>query len=197
MICLRDMIPSDIEDYVRWFTTETEWMDWDAPWEWEETTEEAERKDWTEYYETVKKLPPDAPRKKFEIELDGRHVGWVSRYFDLGYLDNPEQIPAVGINIVEQNTRNHGVGTEALRHGDRIHQREMGLPVIRVDHMGGGIFQQMPERTVQHGSKEFAVRMVTVLIAVRVKINHHQLVIGCVLQLFNQFFLRRAGDQGF
>ena len=115
MIVLRDMKASDIEDYVRWFTVETEWMDWDAPWEWEETTEEAERRDWTEYYESVKDLPPDAPRKKYEIELDGRHVGWVSRYFDLGYLDNPEQIPAVGINIVEQNTRNHGVGTEALR----------------------------------------------------------------------------------
>lgn len=24
-IILRDMIESDIEDYVRWFTTETEW----------------------------------------------------------------------------------------------------------------------------------------------------------------------------
>lgn len=115
MVILRDMIESDIEDYVRWFTAETEWMDWDAPWEWEETTEEAERKDWTDYYEKVKDLPPDTPRKKFEIELDGRHVGWVSRYFDLGYLDNPEKIPAVGINIAEQNVRGHGVGTEALK----------------------------------------------------------------------------------
>ena len=32
-ITLRDMIASDIENYVRWFTTETEWMDTDAPWE--------------------------------------------------------------------------------------------------------------------------------------------------------------------
>ncbi len=115
MVVLRDMKPSDIEDYVRWFTVETEWMNWDAPWEWEETTEEAERKDWTDYYEKVKDLPPDAPRRKFEIELDGRHVGWVSRYFDLSYLDNPEQFPAVGIVIAEQDARNHGVGTEALR----------------------------------------------------------------------------------
>ena len=114
MIVLRDMKESDIEDYVRWFTVETEWMNWDAPWEWEETTEEAERKDWTDYYEKVKDLPPDAPRRKFEIELDGRHVGWVSRYFDLSYLDNPEQFPAVGIVIAEQDARNHGVGTEKL-----------------------------------------------------------------------------------
>ena len=27
------MIPSDIEDNVRWDTTETEWSDYDAPWE--------------------------------------------------------------------------------------------------------------------------------------------------------------------
>ena len=32
-IILRDMIASDIEDYVRWFTTETEWSKADAPWE--------------------------------------------------------------------------------------------------------------------------------------------------------------------
>ena len=32
-IILRDMIESDIEDYVRWFTTETEWSKTDAPWE--------------------------------------------------------------------------------------------------------------------------------------------------------------------
>ena len=32
-IILRDMIPSDIEDNVRWNTTETEWSDYDAPWE--------------------------------------------------------------------------------------------------------------------------------------------------------------------
>ena len=32
-IILRDMIESDIDDYVRWFTTETEWSNTDAPWE--------------------------------------------------------------------------------------------------------------------------------------------------------------------
>jgi len=115
MIVLRDMIESDIEDYVRWFTTETEWSDWDAPWEPVGSNPEEERKSWTEYYGSVKDLPPDAPRQKFEIDLDGRHIGWVSRYFDLGDLDNPEQIPAVGIDIAEQNARGSGAGTEALR----------------------------------------------------------------------------------
>ena len=115
MIVLRDMIESDIEDYVRWFTTETEWSDWDAPWEPVGSNPEEERKSWTEYYGSVKDLPPDAPRQKFEIDLDGRHVGWVSRYYDLDYVENPEKIPAVGIDIPEPDARGKGAGTEALR----------------------------------------------------------------------------------
>ena len=39
-IILRDIIESDIEDYVRWFTVEREWENWDAPWEKEDTDEE-------------------------------------------------------------------------------------------------------------------------------------------------------------
>ena len=76
-IILRDMIESDIEDYVRWFTTETEWSNTDAPWEPIESDEETERTSWREYYESVKDLPDDVRRWKFEIEWNGRHVGWV------------------------------------------------------------------------------------------------------------------------
>jgi transcription initiation factor IIE alpha subunit len=32
-IILRYIRESDIADYERWVTTETEWCDWDAPWE--------------------------------------------------------------------------------------------------------------------------------------------------------------------
>lgn len=52
-IILRDMIETDIEDYVRWFTAEREWEKWDAPWEKEDTDEEIERKEWTKYYESL------------------------------------------------------------------------------------------------------------------------------------------------
>ena len=75
---------------------------------------EAERSSWTEYYEAVRELPEDAVRLKFEIELDGEHVGWVSRYTDLEYVENPQGLPAVGIDIPEPSCRNRGVGTEAL-----------------------------------------------------------------------------------
>lgn len=114
MILLRDMTESDIEDYVRWFTADTEWMDWDAPWETEETTEAAERESWTDYYREVKGLPADAPRWKFEIEADGVHIGWVSAYDDMGCFTPPEPSIAVGIDIPEAARRGRGAGTAAL-----------------------------------------------------------------------------------
>ena len=79
-IVLRDMIESDIEDYVRWWTTEIKWMNYDAPWETEASDEETERTSWREYYESVKDIPDDVRRWKFEIEWNGRHIGWVSSY---------------------------------------------------------------------------------------------------------------------
>lgn len=116
MIRLRDMIESDIEDYVRWFTAETEWMDWDSPWETEETSEEAERESWTAYYQEVKEQRPDAPRWKFEIEADGDHIGWVSDYDDMGYFTPPEKNAlAVGIDIPEKSCRGKGAGYAALQ----------------------------------------------------------------------------------
>ena len=53
-IVLRDMAESDIEDYVRWFTTETAWSKTDAPWEPLESDEETERASWRKCYEAVK-----------------------------------------------------------------------------------------------------------------------------------------------
>lgn len=116
MIELRDMIESDIENYVRWFTVETEWLDWDGPWEtFAPTTEEEERANWTDYYHQVRDLSGDVTRYKFEVVADGVHIGWVSRYTDLGYMDNSDKIPAIGIDLPEQSARAKGAGTEALR----------------------------------------------------------------------------------
>lgn len=116
MLILRDMTENDIEDYVRWLTTETEWGRWDAPWEeLPESSVEEERRSWTEYYKTVKDLPEDTVRWKYEIEADGKHIGWICSYTDLGYLENPEKIPAVGLDIPGRKDRNRGYGTEALR----------------------------------------------------------------------------------
>ena len=121
-IILRDMIESDIEDYVRWFTVETQWMETDAPWENEETDEETERRSWTEYYESVKDLAGDVRRWKLEIQWNGRHIGWVSSYpIDENYEwideigEGQKVYRAVGIDVCEPDVWGHGVGTNALR----------------------------------------------------------------------------------
>lgn len=121
-IILRDMIESDIEDYVRWFTTETEWSNTDAPWEPIESDEETERKSWREYYESVKDLADDVRRWKFEIEWNGRHIGWVSSYpIDENYewigeiKDGQTVYRAIGIDICEPDVWGNGIGTNALR----------------------------------------------------------------------------------
>lgn len=123
-IILRDMIESDIEDYVRWFTTEMEWSDWDAPWEPIESDAQTERKTCTECYEAINNMPEKAMRWKFEVEYEGEHVGWVSSYlvdenFDGITLANVKDgqivYRAVGIDICEPEARGKGVGTNALR----------------------------------------------------------------------------------
>lgn len=121
-IILRDMMESDIEDYVRWFTTETEWANTDAPWEPVESDEETERASWREYYESAKALPDGLCRWKLEIEWNGRHIGWVSSYaIDENYewidrIRNGQTVyRAIGIDICEPDVWGNGVGTNALR----------------------------------------------------------------------------------
>ena len=121
-IILRDMIESDIADYVRWFTTETEWSKTDAPWEPIESDEETERTSWREYYESVKDLPDDVRRWKFEIEWNGRHIGWVSAYPIDGSFEWIDEVRdgqivhrAIGLDICESDVWGQGIGTNALR----------------------------------------------------------------------------------
>ena len=123
-ITLRDMVESDIEDYVRWFTTETQWSETDSPWEPISGDAEAERASWTEYYESVKEMPEDVLRWKFEIDWNGRHIGWVCSYMiDENYewistddiKDGQKVYHAVGIDICESDVWGNGVGSAALR----------------------------------------------------------------------------------
>ncbi len=125
-IVLRDMRESDIDDDVRWNTTETEWGLWDAPWETEEEIvgfdEDAYRK---KEMESLQKPLPEH-RLTFEIETaDGVHIGGVSSYCideDCQYLsskpDTEEERKkarwAVGLDICESAYWSGGWGTQAL-----------------------------------------------------------------------------------
>lgn len=123
-VVLRDMLKSDIEDNVRWFTTETRWSDFDAPWEPVSGDEAEERTCWTRYFDGMKGIPEAELRWKLEIEWMGRHVGWVSSYmidehYDWIAFDDIREGQtvhrAVGICICEPDVWNRGVGTKALR----------------------------------------------------------------------------------
>ena len=122
-VVLRDMVESDIEDCVRWFTVERDWEDWDAPWEKADTDEATQRAEWSAYYASVKELPADIRRWRFEIDCDGRHVGWVGAYLiDEQYewitrkevREGQKVHTAIGIDLCEPDATGKGIGTNAL-----------------------------------------------------------------------------------
>ncbi|MCL2204113.1 MAG: GNAT family N-acetyltransferase [Defluviitaleaceae bacterium] len=103
-IKLRYIKENDIADYVTWTTTETEWCDWDAPWE----------EDEDDFLEMQQKLlaKKQGFYSKLEIETrHGRHIGWVSCY-DTDV--NDATVTAVGLNIPAVGDRGQGYGAQAL-----------------------------------------------------------------------------------
>ncbi len=122
-VVLRDMRESDIEDYVRWFTQETQWSDWDAPWEELHDDEASARKKWAVRYEKDKALSDNEIRSRFEVDYDGKHIGSVSSYWiDETYTwisekdiqEGQKVYQTVGISICESGEWGKGIGTQAL-----------------------------------------------------------------------------------
>ena len=78
-VVLRDYLLSDVEDEVRWTNVDTDWFYADTPWmELEPADPEELRRD---MLEIMNSMPQDAIRWRFEIEVEGRHVGLVSSYY--------------------------------------------------------------------------------------------------------------------
>lgn len=103
---LRPIQPKDIDDYIRWYTTETEWMNWDAPWEMEDPI------DMDDLIVRLKKRMNNNSGV-MEIYLSsGEHIGWVSSY----YIDDDTTKLAVGIDIPEVKYRSQGNGSKALEY---------------------------------------------------------------------------------
>lgn len=53
--------------------------------------------------------------KKYEIVLDGLHIGWICSYINLGYRENKDNILAIGLDIPEKQHRKKGYGSEAFQ----------------------------------------------------------------------------------
>ena len=125
-ITLRDYQVSDIEDEIRWTTVDTSWFYEDTPWM---TMEPADpdtlRRDMTEI---ISGMSDDAIRWRLEIEVNGRHVGFVSSYLlddhfqaTPGELIDPRKnaaeshsVRALGIEICEADCRGQGIGEKSL-----------------------------------------------------------------------------------
>lgn len=125
-ISLRDYTLSDVADEVRWTNEETEWFRSDTPWmDLEPVDADELRADMTEI---MSNMPEDAIRWRFEIDVDGRHIGLVSSYYlnsDFEYpswdaIDQRKNAPqnncirGLGIEICEMDHWGNGIGTKAL-----------------------------------------------------------------------------------
>ena len=107
-VILRPVKESDIADYEAWFTTDVEWQNWDGPWEvWTEDNV----KEFIEIRRFATTFTPEI-YDKLEIEVDGRHIGWVSRYVMV--CNDFDGKTAVGLNLPPGDVRGRGIGHVAL-----------------------------------------------------------------------------------
>ena len=121
-IVLRDMIEPDIEDWIRWDSVETEWMDWDAP---DEPTEEINPEEYRkELLDFVNTPRPDGFRNFFEIAtVEGLHIGRINSYainesYEWVSWRNPMTdsnfTAAIGIDICDSRVWGRGYGSQAI-----------------------------------------------------------------------------------
>ena len=104
---LRTLVESDIPDYERWYTHDYKAWEFDAPYLGHGLGNTLEnRRKW---------LAGDRkpPFRRLEIETkEHRHIGWVSIY-RVTAVD--VHMTEAGIDIIEDELWNQGLGTEALR----------------------------------------------------------------------------------
>ena len=77
-IVLRDMIESDIEDIIQYMTVETQWSDWDAPWE---SLDDFDADAYRESMKAYLQKEHSGHRWSFHITTaNGQHIGRVNSY---------------------------------------------------------------------------------------------------------------------
>lgn len=105
-IILRDLKEEDIKDYINWYTTKTDWQDWEAPWGGEVDDLEKIEEDLRELLDN----PLPVLRNSFEIDYKGEHIGWTNSY----PLDGEEDKLAIGVVISEPKYWEKHIGEMAL-----------------------------------------------------------------------------------
>ncbi|MBP3398565.1 MAG: GNAT family N-acetyltransferase [Erysipelotrichaceae bacterium] len=125
-ITLRDYILSDVEDEIRWTNEEKDWFHVEAPWMTLEPVDANELR--SEMNKIISDMSEDGIRWRFEIEVEGRHIGNVSSYYlnhqfehvSWDLIDEKKNAPqnhlirAIGIEICEMEYWGRGLGTKVL-----------------------------------------------------------------------------------
>ena len=120
-IVLRDMVESDIEDWIRWYTVETEWGDWDAP---DEPMRDIDIEEYRKEMEQLVRTPREGFRSFFELATaDGHHIGAVCSYAigsDFQWMSWPDAhelgtfCHTIGVDICDSRFWGRGLGTQAI-----------------------------------------------------------------------------------
>ncbi|MBQ4579912.1 MAG: GNAT family N-acetyltransferase [Clostridia bacterium] len=120
------MFLSDVEDEVCWTNVETEWFRSDTPWMTLEKVDADELR--RDMEQIIRSMPEDAIRWRFEIEVEGRHIGLVSSYYLNSAFDHTpweaieqrknaaenHSVRALGIEICDMAYWGQGIGPKAL-----------------------------------------------------------------------------------
>lgn len=117
-VLLRDFVKEDIEDRIRWETIDTEWLEWDAPWEMEEESFNPEGYRSLMNKRLSTKQDPHRFRYGFQICINDetkKHIGWINAYhIDDNYCyTNGDGKLTIGIGIPDLSLRRRGYATEA------------------------------------------------------------------------------------
>lgn len=144
-IVLRDMVESDIDDWVRWNTIETEWMDWDGP---DLPSEPFDEEAFREESAVQLCNPIEGFRSFFELDtIAGTHLGMVSSYPTGASFEHLTWKEArcsekfyhtLGIVICESTHWSKGIGTQALTAFCK-HYIDHGITQLRLQTWSGNI----------------------------------------------------------
>lgn len=127
-VVLRDMELKDLVKRRHWEFVDTEWKQWDAPWEYEALDEDGLRRDSERYLDGLRRriekeatLADSRFRDSFEImeRVNEHYVGWINSYYltkDYEWCPTSENAIglAVGLDLPSKPDRGRGLGRDAL-----------------------------------------------------------------------------------
>lgn len=144
-IILRDMVESDIDDEIRWWTVDTDWGDWDAPWEPLTPIDPVQHRQ-----KLLDKITQPKHGHRWSMEIataDGVHIGKTNsylideRYDWISLLDvapGQQVFHTLGIDLMEKAFWGSGLGTQALA-AFILHHLDHGLRDLCLQTWSGNV----------------------------------------------------------